>query len=152
MLAYLLQARLRQPRPVKTPDSICAPRNIYVNYIYEYDIHNQEFNSALQDPESDIVHNLASDIMDWTSEELYKRNLLSYIKDKVYLKKIVDVTTQYNNRPTIRFYVSINLNKNFIPVMRSIFELVFNRLQKERFTTSKKNIDTGNMVIIPIRK
>jgi len=120
-----------------------------VNYIYEYDIHNQAFNSSFQDPDSIVIQGLQSSIADWTSEELYKRNLISYIFDKARLTKILDVSNEYDNYSTIRIYISINLQKNFIPTVRRIFQLVFERLQKESFTISKENINWANMVIIP---
>jgi hypothetical protein len=120
-----------------------------VNYIYEYDIHNQVFNSSFQDPDSAVLQRVRSQISDWTSEELYKRNLVSYISDKARLTKIIDVSTEYENQSTIRIYVSINLQKNFIPTIRRVFQIVFNRLQKESLTITKENINFTNMVIIP---
>jgi hypothetical protein len=134
---------------LKRRSPICAPKDIYVNYVYEYDIHNQACNSSLQDPKSIVVQRLQSD---WTSEELYKRNLRSYITDVTRITKIMDVSQEYNNRETIRFYISIKTNKNFIPTLRGVFELVFEKLQKQHFSTSKKNINWGDMVIIPTRK
>jgi len=152
LLASLLQRRLIQSSPPKARSPNCGPTDIYVNYIYEYDIHNQAFNSSLKDLNSIVVQRLQSNIADWISEELYKRNLLSYILDKVQLTNIIDVSNQYNNQPTIRIYVSINLRKNFIPTMRHIFALVFEKLQKENFSIENKNINLENMLIIPIRK
>jgi hypothetical protein len=120
-----------------------------VNYIYEYDIHNQVFNSSFQDSNSLVIQRLQSTISDWTSEELYKRNLISYIFDKVRLTKIIDVSNEYDNQSTIRIYVSINLQKDFIPSIRRIFQIVFSKLQKESLTISEENINWPNMVIIP---
>jgi hypothetical protein len=150
LFAYLSQRR--QSFPPKSPPRKCRTKDIYVNYIYEYDLHNQAFNSSFQNPNSVVVQGLQSNIADEVSGELYKRNLLSYIKDKVRLTKIIDVSKQYNDRSTIRFYVSINLRKDFIPVVRRVLELVFEKIQKERFSSTKKNIDWGNMVIIPMKK
>jgi hypothetical protein len=152
LLAYLIRRRFSQSLPTKSPSSICALRDLYVNYIYEYDIYNQDFNSSFQDPNSVVVQRLQSNLADWTSEELYKRNLVSSILAKPRLMKIIDVSEQYNNHSTIRIYTLINLRKNLIPVMRSVFELVFEKLQKQSFSTSQENINWENIVIIPIRK
>jgi hypothetical protein len=133
----------------KAQSSICGPTDSYVNYIYEYDIHNQVFNSSFQDSNSLVIQRLQSTISDWTSEELYKRNLISYIFDKVRLTKIIDVSNEYDNQSTIRIYVSINLQKDFIPSIRRIFQIVFAKLQKESLTISEENINWTNMVIIP---
>lgn len=156
LLAYLLRRRLIQSSSAssssKAQSSICGPADIYVTYVYEYDIHNQAFNSSLQDPESVVVQRLQSNIADWTSEELYKRNLISYILDKASITQILDVSKQYNNQATIRIYATINLRKNFIPTMRNVFEIVFEKLQQQTFSTSNQNLNGGNMVIIPIRK
>jgi len=113
---------------------------------------NSQTKQISQDPNSDVVKNLQSFIADTTAEEIYKRNLVSYVTDDVRLTKIIDVSTEYNNRATLRFYVSINVSKNLIPIMRRVLELVFEKLQKERFATSNKKIDWGNMVLIPISK
>jgi hypothetical protein len=149
LLAYLLRRRFLQLSPSKAQSPICGASDIYVNYIYEYDIHNQAFNSSFQDPDSIVIQGLQSSIADWTSEEFYKRNLISYISDKARLTKILDVSNEYDNYSTIRIYISINLQKNFIPTVRRIFQLVFERLQKESFTISKENINWANMVTIP---
>jgi hypothetical protein len=154
LLASLLRGRsFQQPSSVKKVQSSgCAPQDIYVNYVYEYDIQNQVFNSSFQDPNSAVVQRLQSDIGDWTAEEIYKRNLVSYVTDEARLTKIVDVSNQYNNRATLRFYISINVSKNLIPVIRRVLESVCGKLQQERFSTSNKKINWGNMVLIPITK
>ena len=136
----------------KSQGSGCAPQDTYVNYVYEYDIQNQVFNSSFQDPNSAVVQSLQSDIADWTAEEIYKRNLVSYVTDDARLTKIVDVSKQYNNRATLRLYISINVSKNLIPVIRRVLETVGDKLQNQRFSTSNKKIDWGNMVLIPIQK
>jgi hypothetical protein len=130
----------------------CEPQDIYVNYIYEYDIQNQVFNSSFQDPESVVVQRLQSDIAYWTAEEIFKRNLSPHITDEARLTKIVDVSKQNKNQAAIRLYVSISVSKSSIPAMRRVFETVFTRLQRERFATSNKKVDWGNMVLIPITK
>ena len=136
----------------KSESAGCETQDIIVNYVYESDIQNQVFNSSFQDPESVVVQRLQSDIAYWTAEEIYKRNLISSVIDEARLTKIIDVSKQYNNRAVLRFYVSINVSKNSIPSIRRVFETVFTRLQKERFATSNKKIDWGNMVLIPITK
>ncbi len=152
LLAYLLRGRnVQRSSSVKFAPA-CAPQDTYVNYVYEYDIHNQVLNASLQDPNSVVVQRLQSYIADWAAEEIYKRNLVSYITDDVRLTKIIDVSKQYDNRATLRFYVSINVSKNLIPVIRRVLELVFEKLQKECFATSNKKIDWGDMVLIPIWK
>ena len=148
LLAYLLRGR----SSVKSQGSACAPEDIYVNYVYENDIQNQVFNSSFQDPNSAVVQGLQTNIAEWAAEEIYKRNLVSYVTDDARLIKIVDVSKQYNNRATLRFYVSINVSKNLIPVIRRVLASVFEKLQKERFGSSNKKIDWGNMVLIPINK
>jgi hypothetical protein len=152
LLAYLLRGRNIQRSSSRKFGPACGPQDIYVNYVYEYDIHNQVLNASLQDPDSAVIQRLQSDIADWAAEEIYKRNLVSYITDVVRLTKIIDVSQQYDNRATLRFYVSINVSKNLIPTVRRVLELVFEKLQKERFATSDKKIDWGNMVLIPISK
>jgi hypothetical protein len=154
LLYYLLQGRsfVKSSPPSKSESSGCETQDIYVNYIYEYDIHNQVFNSSFQDANSVVVQRLQSDIADWTAEEIYKRNLVSYVTDEARLTKIIDVSTQYNNRATLRFYISINVSKNLIPVIRRVLETVCLKLQTDRFATSNKKIDWGNMVLIPITK
>ena len=156
LLIYLLRRRLIQSSSsaavagtTKVQSSNCGPTDIYVNYIYEYDIHNQVFNSSFQDANSVVLQRIRSQISDWTSEELYKRNLVSYISDKARLTKIIDVSTEYDNQSTIRIYVTINLQKNFIPTIRRVFQIVFDRLQRQSLTITKKNINLTNMVIIP---
>jgi hypothetical protein len=153
LLAYLLYGRgLPQVPSSKSQSSGCALQDTYVNYVYEYDIQNQVFNSSLQDPNSDVIQGLQSDIADWTAEEIYKRNLVAYVTDDARLTKIIDVSNQYNNRAALRFYISINVSKNLIPVIRRILETVGEKLQTQRFSTSNKNIDWGDMVLIPIQK
>ncbi|CAF3618125.1 unnamed protein product, partial [Rotaria sp. Silwood2] len=63
LLYYLLRSRsLRQPPLPKKPEaSACAPQDVYVNYVYEHDIHNQVFNSSFQDPNSVVIQSLQSD-------------------------------------------------------------------------------------------
>ena len=148
LLAYLLRGRASG----KSRGSACAPQDIYVNYVYEHDIQNQVFNSSFQDPNSPVIQRLQTSIAEWTAEEIYKRNLVSYVTDDARLIKIVDVSKQYDNRATLRFYVSINVSKNLIPVLRRVLVAVFERLQQERFGSSNKKIDWGNMVLIPINK
>lgn len=153
LLAALLSGRgLPRVSSGKSQTAGCAPQDTYVNYVYEYDIQNQVFNSSFQDPNSIVIQRLQSDIADWTAEEIYKRNLVSYVTDDARLTKIIDVSKQYNNRATLRFYISINVSKNLIPVIRRILEIVGEKLQNERFSTSNKKIDWGNMVLIPIQK
>jgi hypothetical protein len=153
LLAYLLYGRgVPRVSSSQSQSSGCTPQDTYVNYVYEYDIQNQVFNSSFQDPNSVVVQRLQSDIADWTAEEIYKRNLASYVTDDARLTKIIDVSKQYNNRATLRLYISINVNKNLIPVIRRVLETVGNKLQNERFATSNKNIDWGDMVLIPIEK
>lgn len=123
-----------------------------MEYIYKYDIHNQAFNSSFQDLNSAVVQHLQSIIVDRTSAELYKRNLLSSIPDQVRIRKILDVSEEYQNHPTIRLYISINLQKTFIPTIRHIFELIFEKVQQENFSTSTdKNFSTANLLLIPSR-
>ena len=155
LLAFLLRTGRSNRRPSSSRQSdgpSCAPEDVFVNYIYEYDIQNQVFNSSFQDPNSIVIQNLQSTIADWTAEEIYKRNLVSYVTDDVRLIKIIDVSKQYDGRATLRFYVSINVSKNLIPVIRRILASVFEKLQHERFATSNERIDWGNMVLIPISK
>lgn len=153
LLAYLLRGRnMQRSSSAVQSEPACQPEDIYVNYIYEYDIRNQVLNASLQDPNSAVVQRLQSDIADWAAEEIYKRNLVSYVTDDVRLTKIIDVSKEYDNRATLRFYVSINVSKNLIPVIRRVLELVFEKLQKERFATSTTEIDWGNVVLIPITK
>ena len=144
------RSNLSSRQVLRTPG--CGPHDIYVNYIYEYDIHNHVFNSSFRDLKSTVVQNLQSEIALSTSEELLKRNLISYVTDKVHLIKIMDVSQQYNNRATLRFYVSINVSKNLIPVIRRILETVFTKLKNERFATPCKKVDWEKMVLIPITK
>ncbi|CAF4279068.1 unnamed protein product, partial [Rotaria magnacalcarata] len=86
----------------------CAPQDIYVSYVYEYDMHNQVFNSSFQDPNSILIKGLQSDIARYTAEELYKRNLVPYVTDEAHLTKIMDVSKQYNDQAALRFYISID--------------------------------------------
>jgi hypothetical protein len=150
LLAYLLRGRNLQRSSSVKLEPACEPQDTYVNYVYEYDIHNQVLNASLQDPNSAVVQRLQSNIADWAAEEIYKRNLVSYVTDNVQLTKIIDVSKQYDNRATLRFYVSINVSKNLIPVIRRVLALVFEKLQNECFATSNQKIDWGNMVLIPI--
>jgi len=101
-----------------------------------------------------VVQNLRTNIVDWTSEELYQRNLVSYISSKATLIRIIDVSHQYNNRPTIRFYVSIDIPKSFIPVVRNVFEIVFEKLQQQAFSSSSSstNFNRSNMIVISQKK
>jgi hypothetical protein len=150
--AYLLQGRNMQRSSSVKFEPACEPQDTYVNYVYEYDIHNQVLNASLQDPNSAVIQRLQSNIANWAAEEIYKRHLASYIIDDVRLIKIIDVSKQYDNRATLRFYASINVNKKYIPVIRRVLKLVFDKLQTECFATSNKKIDWGNMVLIPISK
>jgi len=152
LLASLLQGSNLQPSSSFKVGPPCEPQDTYVNYVYEYDIHNQVLNASLRDPHSAVIQRLLSNIADWTAEEIYKRNLVSSIIDDVRLTKIIDVSKQYDNRATLRFYASISVDKKYIPVIRRVLELVFQKLQNESFTTSNKKIDWGNMVLIPISK
>ena len=155
LLAYLLRAGRRNRHSSSSGRSngpSCAPEDVVISYVFEYDIQNQMFNSSFQDPKSAVIQNLQSTIADWAAEEIYKRNLVSYVTDDVRLIKIIDVSKQYNGRATLRFYVSINVSKNLIPVIRRILAGVFEKLQHERFATSNEKIDWGNMVLIPISK
>jgi len=74
------------------------------------------------------------------------------VTDDARLTKIIDVSKQYNNRATLRFYISINVSKSSIPAIRRVLETVGKKLQNERFATSNKKIDWGSMVLIPIQK
>lgn len=153
MLAALLYGRQsRQGPPARSSGPSCIPQATFVNYVYEYDIQNQVFNSSFQDPQSDVIQNLQSWIADAVAEEIYKRNLAFYVTDEARLIKVIDVSQQYNNRAVLRFYISINCDKNFIPVIRRVLDTVGQNLQNERFATSNKKIDWGNMVLIPITK
>ncbi|CAF5203634.1 unnamed protein product [Rotaria magnacalcarata] len=130
----------------------CAPQDIYVSYVYEYDMHNQVFNSSFQDPNSILIKGLQSDIARYTAEELYKRNLVPYVTDEAHLTKIMDVSKQYNDQAALRFYISIDVSRSLIPVIRHVLHTVFTKLKNERFATSNKKIDWGEMVLIPITK
>ncbi len=152
LLAYLLRGRNLQRSSSVKFEPACEPQDTYVNYVYEYDIQNQVLNASLRDPNSAVIQRLQSNIADWAAEEIYKRHLASYTIDDVRLIKIVDVSKQYDNRAILRFYVSINVNKKYIPVIRRVLELVFDKLQTECFATSNKKIDWGNMVLIPVTK
>ncbi|CAF3730833.1 unnamed protein product [Rotaria sp. Silwood1] len=154
LLYYLLRGRQfrQQSFTKKLESSACAPQDVYVNYVYEYDIHNQVFNSSFQDPNSIVIQSLQSDIARYTAEELYKRNLVSYVTDEARLIRVMDVSKQYKDRATLRFYVSINVSKNLIPIIQHVFETVFTKVQNERFATSNKKIDWGEMLLIPITK
>jgi hypothetical protein len=152
LLAYLLRGSSVQRSSSVKFEPACEPQDTYVNYVYEYDIHNQVLNASLRDPNSAVVQRLQSKIADWAAEEIYKRHLMSYVIDDVRLTKIVDVSKQYDNQATLRFYASINVNKKYMSVIQRVLELVFDRLQTECFEKSNKKIDWGNMVLIPISK
>jgi hypothetical protein len=153
LLAYLLRGRgHHQFSGRRSQTAACAPQDVFVNYIYEYDIQNQVFNSSFADANSKVIQQLQADIADSVAEEVYKRNLAPYVTDAARLVKIIDVSKQYNNRAVLRFYVSINVSKSLIPVIRRILEIVFGNLQKRRFATSNHQIDWGKMVLIPIDK
>ena len=150
LLVHLLRKRwIEFSSKVSSP--ICGATDIYVEYIYEYDIHNQAFNSSFQDLNSAVVQHLQSIIADQTSAELYKRNLLSSIPDQVRIRKIRDVSKEYQNHPTIRLYISVNLLKNFIPTIHHIFQLIFEKLQQENFSTSTDKNFSTNLLLIPSR-
>ncbi|CAF1068064.1 unnamed protein product [Rotaria sordida] len=136
----------------KSESSGCAPQDVYVNYVYEHDIHNQVFNSSFQDPDSFVIQSLQSDIARYTAEELYKRNLVSDVKDKAHLIRIMDVSKQYKDLATLRFYVSIIVRESSIPIISDVFKVVFTKLQNERFAASNKKIDWGQMMLLPITK
>ena len=123
-----------------------------MNYIYQYDIHGQTFNSSFQDRNSDVVQRLQTQIADWTSEELSKQNLISYISDRAQIRKILDVSKHYDNHPTIRLHISINLYKNFIPTIRHIFESICERLQKENSSISREKISEQIWLSFPEEK
>lgn len=143
----------RQPPLLKKLVTVnCQPQDVYVNYVYKYDIHNQVFNSSFQDPNSVVIQSLQSDIAHLTAEELYKRNLVSYVSDEAHLIRIMDVSGEYNDMATLRFYVSIDVSRSLVPIMRHIFATVFKKLQNDRFATSNKKVDWGDMVLIPITK
>lgn len=120
-----------------------------MEYIYEYDIHNQAFNSSFQNLNSAVVQHLESIIADQTSKELYKENLLSSIPDRVRIRKIIDVSHVYQNDPTIRLYISINLFKSFIPTIHHLFQRIFENLQQETFPPSNNEHFSSNLVLIP---
>ncbi|CAF3318545.1 unnamed protein product [Rotaria socialis] len=145
--------QFRQPSIPKKPHTHnCAPQDIYVSYVYEYDMHNQVFNSSFQDPDSIVIKTLQSDVARFAAEELYKRNLVPYVTDEAHLTKIMDVSKQYNDQATLRFYISIDVSKSLIPVIRHVLQTVLTKLKNERFATSNKKIDWGEMVLIPITK
>lgn len=155
LLAYLLRGSRTVQRTSSSSESdgpACAPEDVFVNYVYECDIRNQVFNSSFHDPNSIVIQNLQSCIADWTAEEIYKRNLVLYVTDDACLIKIIDVSKQYDGRATLRFYISINVSKNLIPVIRRVLAGVCDKLQNERFATSNQKIDWGNMLLIPIQK
>lgn len=154
LLYALLRGRLfaRSSSWKTSQTSACEPEDIYINYVYEYDIENQVFNSSFQDPNSDVIKNLQSDIAHLTAEEIYKRNLVSFVTDEAHLSRIMDVSNQYDDRAVLRFYVSINVSKSLIPIIRHVLETVFVKLQNERFARSNKKVDWGHMVLIPITK
>lgn len=130
----------------------CPPRDVYVNYIYEFDIYNQVFNSSFQDPNSVVIRGLQNDIAEWTAAEICKLNLISYVIDKARLVKIADVSKKFNDQATIRFSVSINVNKRLIGEFARLLENIGKKVQNERFSTSNKKVDWGSMVLIPITK
>ncbi|CAF2375533.1 unnamed protein product [Rotaria sp. Silwood2] len=153
LLVNLLRKRIT-PRLASTPretKSGCPPGDMLVEYIYEHDIYNQVFNSSMQELHSPAVQNLQSNIVDWTVEEIYKRNLAADVTNHVRLTRMVDVSKEYNNNPVVRYYVSIVVRKTLIPVFRRILTLVFDKLQKEYFAASNTEIDWNNMVSIPIQ-
>ncbi|CAF4004230.1 unnamed protein product [Rotaria magnacalcarata] len=129
----------------------CPPGEIFVEYIYEHDIYNQVFNSALQYRKSPVLRSLQSDINDWTVEEIYKRNLVADVSDPVRLVHIMDISKEYNNNPAVRYYVSLVIRKTQIPTIRRVFTLIFDKLQREYFSASNSEIDWSSMVSIPIQ-
>lgn len=128
----------------------CSSHDILVEYIYEHDVHNQIFNSSLQKMASTTVQRLQSEIIDWTVEEIYKRNLAADVIDHVRLVRMVDVSKEYNNNPTVRYYVSLVVRKTLIPVIRRILALVFEKLQRKYFLLRSNKINGSNMVTISI--
>ena len=128
----------------------CASRDFCVNYISEYDIYNQVFNSSLQNQKSPVIRRLRAKIADWTAEEIHKRNLAFDITGEIRLLRIVDASKQYNNRPAVRFYVSIVVRRTQISIIRRILALVFDKLQTECSATSTKQANWNDLVVIPL--
>ncbi|CAF4542284.1 unnamed protein product, partial [Rotaria socialis] len=113
----------------------CPPGEMFVEYIYEHDIYNQVFNSALQYRSSPVLLSLQSDINDWIVEEIYKHNLAADVNDPVRILRIVDISKEYNNNPAVRYYVSLVIRKTQIPIIRRVFALIFDKLQRQYFST-----------------
>ncbi|CAF1208400.1 unnamed protein product [Didymodactylos carnosus] len=127
-------------------------KDVYVNYVYEYDIQNQVMNSSLRDPNSETIKRINTFFADAFAEECYKRNLVQYVIDDARLVRILDVSKLYKNEPTLRFYASINCSKNLIPLISRIFEVVFEKLQNDLLSKSNKKMSWGDMELIPIKK
>lgn len=148
LLAKLLKRQSSQDL-LPISESGCPPGELFVEYIYEHDIHNQVFNSSLQVWNSDTVKTLQSSITDWAAEEIYERNLATDITDQVRLIRLSDVSNEYNDNPTVRYYVSLAVQKSLIPAVRRILSLVFDKLQREYFATSNNDNNLSNMISIP---
>ncbi|CAF3402805.1 unnamed protein product [Rotaria socialis] len=129
----------------------CPPGEMFVEYIYEHDIYNQVFNSALQYRSSPVLLSLQSDINDWIVEEIYKHNLAADVNDPVRILRIVDISKEYNNNPAVRYYVSLVIRKTQIPIIRRVFALIFDKLQRQYFSTPNSEVDWSSMVSIPIQ-
>ena len=149
LLSYLLRGRSLAG---SSEGEKCVPQDTYVNYVYWHDIPNQVFNDSFKDPNSDVIQEIQSKIADFAAEEICKRNMVSYIIDEVRLNKIVDASEKNDDRATIRLYVSVNVSKNNIPMIRRVLEAVFEKLQNQCFGKSSKKIDWTKMVLIPIKK
>lgn len=128
--------------------SRCRVEDSYVNYLFEYDLHHQVFNSSFQDLQSTLVQNCQADLVSLTAEEVYQRNMASDLTDNVRIMNILDVTKQYDGLATVRYYLSIVIRRSQIPVVRHVLSSVFKRLQTERFTPDKANIHWEKMVLI----
>ena len=139
-----------QESSLKKSSNACASRDVCVEYISEFDIYNQVFNSSFQDEKSAVMRRLRALIVDWTAEEIYKRNLASDITDEVHILRVIDVSRQYDDRPAVRYYASIVVRRTQISIIRQILASVFEKLQKESFATSNQQANWSDLLVIPI--
>ena len=142
-----LERQLNQRSSEESSD-ICTARGICVDYTYEHDIYDQVFNSSLEDPKSAVMRHLQALIADWTMEEIHKRNLPLDIIGEVPIPRIVDISKQYEDRPTVRYYVSMIAHTPQIPIVRHILTLVFKKLQKECCAKASEQPDWSNIIVI----
>ena len=150
LLQYLLRRRLygRFLSKKSTSSGGCPLNDIYVDYIFEYDIHNQKFNGTLRNPKSQVVQRLKTIIIDWTAQEIYLRNLRNKVSNNVCIDRIVDVTQQHGGVRTVRYYVSIPIPRSLIPIVRRILTKVFQKLQEKYFCMAGENF-SQKMVVVP---